>query len=534
MSRPSARFTRRSGRTALTATLLALALAGAACSDDDDAEPSTGPASTGPASTAPASTGPDTTPVATDRPGGGDRVVNVGAVLEPTSLDITTAAGAAQDQVLLDNVYETLLTAGPQSEIQPGLAAVPDVSDDALVYTFTLQDGVTFHDGSDLTAADVVWSLDAFRAEGGTGAVDLASVASVEATDDLTVVLTLSQPDNDLLFNLTRRSGAVLAEDASGLENGAVGTGPFVFEEWNRGLSITLSRYDEYWGGPVAVGGATFTYYTDPNAAVTALTTGDVDILTGINTDLVGPLQDDPDFVVSQGTTNGEFTLGFNNSRKPLDQVEVRTAIRRAIDKQGLLELYNGYGTIIGSPVPPQDPWYEDLTGIAPYDPDAAAAALDAAGYGEGLELELSYPDIYPTNAAEYIRSELEEVGITVDIVSIPFETWLSQVFTNADYDMTVVLHVEPRDIANYANPDYYWRYDNPEVQQLIGDAKVAPTAEEATDLLKQATEQIAEDSPVDWLLLYADLTVATPDVTGYPTNDTASRFDLSGVSFTE
>ena len=90
--------------------------------------------------------------------------------------------------------------------------------------------------------------------------------------------------------------------------------------------------------------------------------------------------------------------------------------------------------------------------------------------------------------------------------------------YTNDDYDLTAVLHVEPRDIGNYANPDYYWQYDSPEVQQLIGDAKVAPTPEEADELLKQAARQISEDSPVDWLLLGADLTVAHQGVTGYPT----------------
>jgi peptide/nickel transport system substrate-binding protein len=107
---------------------------------------------------------------------------------------------------------------------------------------------------------------------------------------------------------------------------------------------------------------------------------------------------------------------------------------------------------------------------------------------------------------------------------------WLEQAFTNKDYDMTAVLHVEARDISNYANPDYYWQYDNPDVQQLIGDAKVATDEAEATDLLKQAARQIAEDSPVDWLILAPDLTVSTPDITGYPTNDTASRFDASGI----
>ena len=116
-------------------------------------------------------------------------------------------------------------------------------------------------------------------------------------------------------------------------------------------------------------------------------------------------------------------------------------------------------------------------------------------------------------------------------IETVEFSVWLEQVFTNKDYDMTVVLHVEPRDIGNYANPDYYWQYDSPQVQQLINDATASLDPDEATELLEQAARQISEDSPVDWLVLAADLTVSTPDVTGYPTDDTASRFDASGIT---
>jgi peptide/nickel transport system substrate-binding protein len=536
-------------RRRIGAALLVGALVMAACGDDDD---STAPDDTAVETSEPPSSEPGdgTTAVTSEPPestestestapsdtdaapdeGGGDDVV-VGAVLEPTSLDIVHTAGAALDQILLDNIYETLLTADETGAILPGLAAVPEVSADGTVYTFSLQDGVTFHDGHPLTSADVVWSLEALSAADGAGAEDLAAIASITAPDDLTVELTLEQPDNDLLFNLTRRAGAVLPADATGLENSAIGTGPFVFEEWNTGSSISLGVNADYWGEVPSISGVTFLYFTDPNAAVNAFTTGDADILTGVNSDLVGPLQENPDYVVNEGTTNGEFTLGFNNSREALSDRNVRLAIRQAIDKEGVKELYNGFGTIIGGPVPPTDPWYEDLTDIAPFDPDASRQLLADAGYAEGLDLVFVYPNIYPTTTAEFVASQLADVGINVEIQTVEFSVWLEQVYTNADYDLTAVLHVEPRDIGNYANPDYYWRYDSPEVQQLIGDAKVAPTQDEATELLKQAARQISEDSPVDWLILGADLTVAYKGVTGYPLNDTASRFDASGIT---
>jgi peptide/nickel transport system substrate-binding protein len=528
--------------------LLVGALVLAACGDDDDAsstddtavetsEPETSESSGG--TTAVTSEPPDATDATpstestgTEAPPEGDGAdVVVGAVLEPTSLDIVHTAGAALDQILLDNIYETLLTTDESGAIQPGLAQLPEVSADGTVYTFTLQEGVTFHDGDPLTSADVVWSLEALSAEDGNPAEDLAAITSITAPDELTVELTLDQPDNDLLFNLTRRAGAVLAADATDLENTAVGTGPFVFEQWNIGTSISLGVNTDYWGEVPSISGVTFLYFTDPNAAVNAFTTGDVDILTGVNSDLVGPLQDNPDYVVNEGTTNGEFTLGFNNTRGALTDRNVRLAIRQAIDKEGVIELYNGFGTIIGGPVPPTDPWYEDLTDIAPFDPDASRQLLADAGYADGLDLVFVYPNIYPTTTAEYVASQLADVGINVEIQTVEFSVWLEQVYTNGDYDLTAVLHVEPHDIANYANPDYYWHYDSAEVQQLVGDAKVAATPEEATELLKQAARKISEDSPVDWLFLGADLTVAHQGVTGYPLNDTASRFDASGIT---
>jgi peptide/nickel transport system substrate-binding protein len=521
-----------------------LAVAGislAACGDDDDDEAgddttvesddtSTDTAADGtePGSTEPAATSaPDAT-----TGGGGDTEASVvvGAVLEPTSLDIVTQAGAALDQVLLDNVYETLLTF-EDGESQAGLAELPEISEDGTAYTFTIPEGVTFHDGDPLTASDVVWSLDQSRAETAVAAADLASVTAVTAPDDQTVEVTLSEPDNDLLFNLSRRAGVVLNEGATDLQNTANGTGPFVLADWSQGSSITLERFADYAGEPAGVAEVTFQYYTDPNAAVNALTAGDADLLTGVSTDLVGQFEDDPEYVVTEGTTNGEFTLGFNNSRPPFDDVNVRRALRQAIDKQGFLDLFNGYGTLIGGPVPPTDPWYEDLTDVVPYDPEAARAALEAAGVAEGTSFTLTIPNFYPTTISEYVASQLAEVGVEIEIVPVEFSVWLEQVFTNVDYDLTGVLHVEPRDIGNYANPEYYWRYDNPEVQQLVADAKTAASPDEATDLLKQAARQISEDSPVDWLLLYSDLVVARAGVSGYPQNDTASRFDASGIT---
>src|SRR4051812_31133396 len=204
----------------LAGLLIVGALTVAACGDDDNSSATTAPTSAEDATS-------------TARAGGGeDREVTVGAVLEPTSLDIVTVAGAALDQVLLDNVYETILKLDADGKVGPGLAELPEINSDGTVYTFTLHDDVTFQSGERLTATDVKWSLDAQRAEGANEAARLAGIVRVEAPDAKTVVVTLDERDNDFAYRLTRRAGAVLHADAKDLANSANGTGPFRLTDW--------------------------------------------------------------------------------------------------------------------------------------------------------------------------------------------------------------------------------------------------------------------------------------------------------------
>ncbi|MEO5723313.1 MAG: ABC transporter substrate-binding protein [Ilumatobacteraceae bacterium] len=477
------------------------------------------------------STGPDSTGGTPAT--GSDRIIRVGAVLEPTSLDILTTAGAALDQALLDNVYETLLKTDDSGDIIAGLADMPKISADGLTYTLTIKSGVTFSDGHPLTSADVLWSLQQVTGPDSKSpkATSFKSVTAVDATDQKTIVITLSVADSGVEYALTQRGGAVVEKDATDLKANALGTGPFKFKSWNQGTSLDFVRNDSYWGPKPTIGGVSFVYFTDANALVNAATSGDIDIATGINTDLVEILKSDSKLVVNTGTTTGKYTLGFNNTRKALADQRVRLAIREAIDHTGLIALNNGYGTLLGGPVPPSDPWYEDLTSVAPHDPAHAKQLLSDAGYASGLTLDLVVPNIYPTNMSEFIASELKKVGVTVNVKPVEFSVWLDQVYKQADYDMTIVDHVEARDIANFANPDYYWRYNSKVVQDLIGKAQAATTQDAASGFYKQAARQISEDSPVDWLFLAADVTAAKTGVTGYPLNNTQSRFDASRIT---
>lgn len=468
-----------------------------------------------------------------------DASVAIGIVLAPTSLDIIGQAGAALDQLLLDNVYETLLRF-VDGEVVPGLAASYEISEDGLTYTFTLGEGVTFHNGDPLTAADVAYSLDQSRTDGvGNDAALLADIASVEATDDSTVVVTLSQPNNDFTWNLGRRAGVVVQDGSTADDRLAVanGTGPFVLSEFAEGESITLTRNDAYWGDVPQVGEIVFQFFGgDQNALVNALSDGDIQIAVAVNTELVGPFEDNPDFVISSGPTNGEFTLGLNNAQEALSNPLVRQAITHAIDRHAILDLFNGYGTVIGMPVPPLDPWYEDIDPY-PFDPERATELLAEAGYADGLAFDFVYPNHYPLSVADFVVAQLGDVGITVNLEPVDFQgVWLPRVYTDRDYDLTAVLHVEPRDIGNYARvtedgeSGYYWNFNNAEVQDLLGRALRTPDPDEAIELRRQAANLIAAEAPTVMLILYNDLLVASNTVAGFPTDDVNSRFPVAGI----
>ncbi|OLM01297.1 Dipeptide-binding ABC transporter, periplasmic substrate-binding component [Pseudonocardia sp. Ae406_Ps2] len=467
-----------------------------------------------------------------------DTTVDVRLVLEPTSLDLTTVSGAALEQLLLDNVYQGLLTRSPTGEVVPLLAREVQTSADGLTYTFPLKPNLTFADGSPLTAADVVWSYQRVLAPDSRNPnkKDFAAVAGVSAPDPNTVVLTLSKRDANLTYALTNRAGAVYktGTDPASLAATTNGSGPYTVAQWNRGSTITLARNENYWGEKAKVASVVLHYIPDPNAANNAQLTGETDVETAVLPTLVSTFAGREGLRVAEGITSDKFVLGFNNSRGPLADQRVRSAIRQAIDKKGLLTILGGAGQVIGSGVAPTDPWFSDLTAIDPYDPEAAKRLLAEAGVGSGLTLSLQVPNIYPETIGTYVASQLAQVGITVNVQPVEFATWLDKVFTQADYDLSIVDHAEARDIANYANPQYYWRYDSPVVQDLVARAGTAASDRERDDLYKQAARQISEDAASDWLYNPGARTVIRDGVEGFPTSSTSSRLDLSALSATE
>lgn len=461
--------------------------------------------------------------------------VDVRLALEPTSLDIASTAGAALDQILLDNIYQGLLTRDENNKIQPSLATSYDASSDGLTYTFHLAQNATFHDGSNVTAADVVWSLRQVTAAGSKNpdAAALASVKSVSASGDHTVVVRLKHRDTGFTWGLTERAGIVFEKgtDFSALAGKENGTGPFKLAGWKRGSSITFVRDDAYWGKKAKVAKVVFHYIKDDNAANNAQQTGQTDIETAADADLLQPFSDTGQYTVLRGDTTDKYTLAFNNASGPTKDVRVRRAIRRAIDNAGLIKTLGGAAEQVGGPIPATDPGYQDLTSIDAYDPASAKKLLKQAGYGNGLKLTVQIPNIYPTAIGDYLASELKQVGIQLTVRQVEFQSWLDTVYTKHDYQLSLVDHAEARDLGNFANPDYYFGYDDADVQKWYAGAQTAADTSARDALLKKAARQVSEDAAADWLFVSQTLTVVRSGVTGVPRNFTSNRYDLAGLA---
>jgi peptide/nickel transport system substrate-binding protein len=456
--------------------------------------------------------------------------VAIRLVAEPGNLDIRQTAGSALDQILIDNVYQGLVSRTPEQKIVPSLASDFTVSDDRLTYTFTLREGVTFDDGQALTPQDVVWSLQQHKANAAwANAADLARVKTV-AADGQKITITLSEPDSELLWNLTGRAGVILKQgDTIDYKTKANGTGPYLLTSWKQGDSITFERNTKYWGDKAKVKEVVFDYIPDNQAALNAAQSGELDVVTGFDANLKDQIEANGDFSLVLGKSTDKGTLAMNSNNQYLGDKRIRQAIRQAIDNKAIVKALGSGQTMYG-PIPELDPGYEDLSDVAPYDPDAAKKLLSDAG-AKDITLTLTIPSFYGTTIPQILVSDLNAVGITLKVNAVEFSTWLNDVYVNKDYDLSFVLHTEARDFENWANPDYYFTYDNKDVQDLYQKSLSATSDGEAADYLKQAAKIVSEDMAADWLYNGASVVAVGTNIAGMPSINVNERLNLAEIA---
>ena len=466
--------------------------------------------------------------------------ITVALQLEPPHLDPTSAAAGAIDSVLYSNVFEGLTRFVADGSVVPGLAASWEISDDGLTYVFTLHDGVTFHDGTTMDAEDVKFSLDRILAEDSANAQKAlyAAITAVEVLDPLTVRLTLSEPNGNMLFNLAWGDAVIVAQESiDTIKQQPIGTGAFRFVEWVQSDRIELARNDAYWGTPAALETATFKFISDPTAAFAGLMAEDIDYFYSFPApENLPQFEADPRFQVLVGSTEGETILSTNNKMPPFDNKLVRQALAHAIDRSAIINgaMY-GYGTPIGTHFAPHNPAYVDLTGQSAYDPDKAKALLAEAGLPDGFDTTLYLPPpSYARRGGEIIAAQLAQVGIAAQIINVEWAQWLESVFRGKDFGLTIVSHTEPMDIGIYANPDYYFQYDNPGFQALMATLNATTDPAVRTQMMQQAQRMISDDYVNGYLFQLAQLSVARSTLTGLWVDAPTQATDLTAVKWIE
>lgn len=464
--------------------------------------------------------------------------ITIGLKLAPTNLDIRNQSGSALDQILIGNVYEGLVARDENNQVVPALASSWEESDDGLTYTFHLNKNMAFSNGDTLDAEDVVWSIQDLVDNQYHDATSLTNFGSIAAVDANTVELKLTAPNAGLLWTLAGRCGLVLDRDADyDPQTEAVGSGPYLVSDFRANDSITLTANSEYWGAHKAkTKTVIIRYFTDDNAAVNALASGDVQVLAPISDSLAGQFRDNPDhYTVQAGDGTDKYVLAFNGAGEHTSDIRIRQAIRYAINRDEIIASRGGTDAALGGPIPSLDPGYEDLTDLYPYDLSKARELMAEAGYSQDnpLTLRLEYSNTYGTDLGDQLRSQLRKIGINLDVKVVEFSTWLQDVYTNKDYDLSLVDHNESHDFYQWADPDYYYNYDNAEVQDLYAKALAATSDAEYEQLLAQAARVVSQDAPADWLFNYRVTSAWVNGVKGFPVNLNQTQLPLWNVTYT-
>ena len=457
------------------------------------------------------------------------------------SLDPHLAVAAGTKEVMF-NVFEGLMKPTSTGDLTPAVAESYTVSEDRLTYTFTLREGVKFHNGDEVTAEDVVYSISRCAdTTDGTPLVEAFSVIqSVEAVDARTVAITIAEPSNEFISYMTT---AILPADYDQQDTAPVGTGPFKFVSRAAQDNIVLERFDEYWGTPAYLDKVTFKIMENADSLVMSLQSGAIDLCSHLTSTQVAQLGGD--FYVAEGTMNLVQALYLNNAEKPFDDVRVRQALCYAVDKQGIIDLaFDGYGSPIGSSMYPTFGKYfdESLTNYYTKDVEKAKSLLTDAGYPNGFEMTITVPSNYQPHidTAQVLVEQLKEIGVTAKIELVEWGTWVSDVYAGRQFQSTVVgvdaSNMTARALLERFTSDYaknFINYNNADYDALFQQALTTYDDAGQTAIYKAMEKNLTENAANVYIQDLADLVAVRQGLKGvtfYP----IYVLDLSTVRYAE
>jgi peptide/nickel transport system substrate-binding protein len=466
--------------------------------------------------------------------------VILGMVLEPSpGLDPTMSPAAAIGEIVHFNVLEGLTKINMDGSITPLLAESWAIDPDGKSYTFRLRKGVKFHNGEAFDASDVKFSFARAKAEGSTNKAKKAvfdNIARIETPDPFTVIVVLNQADGNFLFRMGENTAVILdPKSAATTSTRPVGTGPFRFDGWAKGSSVTLVKYDGYRNAPVVkMRKVTFRFVNDSAAQVASLLAGDIDGFPRFQAlESLKQFQNDPRFAVVQGGTEGKTIVSINNRKKPFDDVRVRRALAAAVDRQAVIDgASEGYGKPIGSHMVPSDAGYVDLTSVNPYNPEKAKALLKEAGVALPLNVTLTLPPpAYARKGGEIVASQLAKVGVIAKIENVEWAQWLSGPF-KGEFDLTLISHVEPLDFDRYSEAKYYWGYDSKVYNKLLADYNASTDAKGRLKLLGDIQRQLAADAVNVYLYQLPQFAVGKKQLKGLWSSSPIFANDLAALDW--
>ena len=473
---------------------------------------------------------------------GGEITVGIAQDLDD-SLDPHQTVAAGTREVLF-NIFEGLVKPNSDGEMIPAVAEKYTLSEDGTTYTFTLRDGVKFHNGQTVTAEDVVYSINRCAAvpEGQEKPLVAAfsAVKSVEALDEKTVAVTIAQRDLEFISYMT---AAIIPADYENQDTAPVGTGPFKFVSRTPQQDFVMERFEDYWGAPAWLDKVTYKICENADALVMNLNGGSIDLCAHLTSAQASQLNQS--FQVLEGTMNLVQAIYRNNQAKPFDNQLVRQALCYAIDRQGIMDMVaDGHGTAVGSSIYPAFTKYflPELVDKYPHDVAKAKELLAQAGYPDGFDMTISVPNNYQPHmdTAEVVAEQLREAGINVTIQPVEWSTWLDTIYNGRQFQATVVgvdaANMTARAMLERFTSDYgknFINYNNPAYDALFQQAINAQDEATQTDLYKQMETMLADTAANVYIQDLCDLVAMRQDLGGlkfYP----IYVLDLSTVYLTQ
>lgn len=473
---------------------------------------------------------------------GGEITVGIAQDLDD-SLDPHQTVAAGTREVLF-NIFEGLVKPNSDGEMIPAVAEKYTLSEDGTTYTFTLREGVKFHNGQTVTAEDVVYSINRCAAvpEGQEKPLVAAfsAVKSVEALDEKTVAVTIAQRDLEFISYMT---AAIIPADYENQDTAPVGTGPFKFVSRTPQQDFVMERFEDYWGAPAWLDKVTYKICENADALVMNLNGGSIDLCAHLTSAQASQLNQS--FQVLEGTMNLVQAIYLNNQAKPFDNQMVRQALCYAIDRQGIMDMVaDGHGTAVGSSIYPAFAKYflPELVDKYPHDVAKAKELLAQAGYPDGFDMTISVPNNYQPHmdTAEVVAEQLREAGINVTIQPVEWSTWLDTIYNGRQFQATVVgvdaANMTARAMLERFTSDYgknFINYNNPAYDALFQQAINAQDEATQTDLYKQMEAMLADTAANVYIQDLCDLVAMRQDLGGlkfYP----IYVVDLSTVYLTQ